>query len=73
MSKFIKLSTLTINTKYIIGISSTPIKHQITFNTHNYNGRLFPIGPFDEGDTIEVCIRKHPNDYKIISEWIKNL
>ena len=73
MSKFIKLSTLTINTKYIVGITSTPIKHVINFHNPNISGYFFfPLGIIENGNTIDVCIHKQPNDYKIISEWISN-
>lgn len=74
MSKFIKLSTIIINTHHIKLISISPTEYNIHFMDNHISGLLvFGIGSVDSNySNINICIKEHPEDYKIISDWIKN-
>ena len=75
MSKFIKLSTTIINTKYINEILIRPNKYYIYLMTYKVDGFFM----FGSGGLIsnfkffKICADKTPNDYKIISDWIKTI
>ena len=80
MSKFIKLTNMILNTKYIYKISIKPNKYYIYFKFNEINGFLWLFGGTGVGNIssynananteIEVCETNHPIDYKIITEWI---
>ena len=61
MSRFIKLSTIVINTNYINKILINPNHYSIYLNNTNIS--------FDT--KINVCAVKSPIDYNIMSDWIK--
>ena len=60
MPRFIKLTKMLINTNYINTILIKPNKYYIQIIT----GKKY------SNDEIEVCEQKHPENYKIITEWI---
>ena len=77
MTKFLKLTNMILNTKHINTILIEPNKYHI----HMMSNKLFGyIGLFygsgygyvsSGNEQIEVCQTKHPNNYKIVSEWIE--
>lgn len=79
MSKFIKLSNLIINKNYIHSITVKPNKYYINVMTNRFEGTKWMVAGTGVGTIssyhceIELCETKHPNDYKIISDWINNL
>jgi hypothetical protein len=78
MTKLLKLSTIILNTKYIQSIYITPNKYVLRMMNHKIDGggwRIMGTGMttiFSHNAEIEVCEKAHPNDYKIITEWIDN-
>lgn len=76
MSKFIKLSHIILNTKHIHSIDVKPNKYYIRIMTNKFYGSNFSIAGFGMGSItshnseIEVCAYKHPDDHKIVSDWI---
>ena len=80
MTKFIKLTNMLLNTKYIHTISIKPNKYYIHhvqgINLGGYIWLLCGSGggliSTNNNTEIEVCETKHPTDYKIISDWINN-
>ena len=81
MSRFIKLSNKIINTVYIENISfyTNPNKYYIQMKNSVSN----PFGFFIAGtgwissgysnSSVTICSEADPEDYKIISKWIKNI
>lgn len=63
MSKFIKLTNMLLNTKYIYKVVINPKKYQIY---------MIYVNDSLNCNFIEVCETKHSTDYLIISEWIRN-
>lgn len=61
MARFLKLTTMLLNTNDIHKIMITPNKYviHIVVSQHSYVEKL------------EVCETKHPIDYKMVSEWIE--
>jgi hypothetical protein len=78
MSKFIKLTTLIINTNNIQSIFIKPNKYIIHIVSNKIDGSMWNIAGFGMGTIhsynyeIEVCEIKHSSDYKIVSHWIDN-
>lgn len=75
MSKFLKLSSRIINTNYINEIIVTNKKYYINILNFKVNG-FFLVGSGginSDNDEIVVCSEKNPSDFKIVSEWIKNI
>jgi hypothetical protein len=76
MSKFIKLTKMLINEKYIQSIIIKPNKYVINLNSNKIYGSTWSIAAFGNGTIcsynyeIEVCETQHSHDYKILSEWI---
>lgn len=76
MSKFIKITNLILNVKYIQSISVKPDKYHINMVSSMFDGKSMSIAGFGIGSIsshnaeIEVCIHKNSIDYKIISDWI---
>jgi len=69
MSKFIKLTSVIINTRQINHIYIKPDKYIISIMSSNISGG---IAYFSSNDyEIKICANKHPIDYKILSGWIK--
>uniref|UniRef100_A0A6C0B5V0 Uncharacterized protein n=1 Tax=viral metagenome TaxID=1070528 RepID=A0A6C0B5V0_9ZZZZ len=76
MSKFIKITNLILNVKYIQSITVKPDKYQINMVSSMFDGKSISVAGFGIGSIsshnaeIEVCKIKHSNDYKIVSDWI---
>jgi hypothetical protein len=76
MSKFIRLTNYLINTNDIHSIVIKPNKYVIQIVSKKINGFNVGIFGFSIGDIssvtseIEVCEKKHSNDYNIVSEFI---
>jgi hypothetical protein len=76
MSKFVKLTKMLINEKYIQSIIIKPNKYFINLNSSKFYGSTWTIAAFGNGtissynSEIEVCETQNSDDYKILSEWI---
>ena len=78
MTRFIKLTNMILNTKYINKINIKPNLYCIQFIDKKIQGGGFlvagfgfgNISSFDTYEEIEVCATKHAVDYKILSDWI---
>ena len=75
MSKFIKLSTTIINTKYINQILIRPNKYYIKLLNSKVDGFfMFGCGGLIlDPKEFEICADKTPSDYKVVSDWIKTI
>ena len=71
MSKFIKLSSRIINTKYIQYITIEPDKYYIELTSNSISGG-FALFSSDKNE-IKICENKNPLDYRILHDWIKKL
>ena len=77
MSKFIKLTTIILNTNDIHKIVIQPNKYYIHVVSKQLDGISWSIMGWGIGhmssqnSKIEVCQTKHSTDYKIISDWIR--
>ena len=76
MSKFIKLTNVLFNTNDIHKILIQPNKYYIHIVSKKMDGFNFSIGTIGIGmlnsytTEFEVCETNHPNDYKIVTDWI---
>jgi hypothetical protein len=79
MSKFIKFTNYIINTNNIHAIDIKLSKYTIHIVSKGIAGFNWSFGGFGSGSIssytseIEVCEIKHPNDYKIVSDWIDKI
>jgi hypothetical protein len=75
MSKFIKLTSLLINTQYINKIIVKPNIYHIYLLNHKINGNIiFSIGWItSQEEEIIICSNKEPTDFTIITDWINTL
>jgi len=77
MSKFLRLTTFLLNTNDIHKIVIQPNKYMIHVISKKIDGFGFGFYLFGTGHLssstyeIEVCGKKHINDYKKMTEWIK--
>jgi hypothetical protein len=73
MTRFLKLSSTLLNVSQITKISIKPKHFDIHFTTNSANGiSLFGFGVlFPNIEKIKVCSHEHPDDYKIIKDWIR--
>jgi len=73
MYRFIKLSSVIINISHINKITIQNNKYLIHLTPIKYDGFiLFAGGAFQtEENGYIICKDKHPNDYKILTDWIK--
>ena len=73
MMKFIKLSSVIINTNNIKKITLQPNKYYIHFTHDKVDGWfIFGGGTVDSyTDEIEICKTKSPQDYNSISDLLK--
>jgi len=71
-NRFIKLSTMVINTSAIKTIRTDKNKYFINFISTDINGTIiFGSGGISTvEDTISICGEKNSQDYKIITDWI---
>lgn len=75
MSRFIKLSSLVINTKYIKNIAhySNENKYVIDIVNHKHFGMImFGLNSYID-DYVKICKKDNPEDYKIITKWIDSI
>ena len=77
MSRFIRLTSLLLNTNDIHKIVINANKYDIHITTKEITGNswiisaMFGMGSISTNNyKIEVCQTKDPDDYKILSEWI---
>ena len=72
--KFIKLSSLLLNTNYIKKISIKPDYYCIDLHDNNFSGFLvFSFGwVSSDSSSIDICKNKDPEDYQIIKKWIED-
>ena len=76
MTRFLKLTTFLINTKDIHKISIQPNKYIIHVISKKIDGFTFGVYGFGTGHLsssvyeIEVCGKKHINDYKKMMDWV---
>ena len=70
--RFIKLTSMIINTNFITHIVTKPNKYHVYVINSNISGFLmFGSGGMTmAGDEIEICANKFPDDYKRVTEWI---
>jgi hypothetical protein len=77
MSQFLKLSFIIINKNYIKFVSPNIKKQQYNISIADYNvtGVMVFGGGFMDTKTTDFKINKdtHPEDYKIVDDWIKHL
>ena len=77
MSRFIKLTSILLNTNDIHKIVIQPNKYVINVVSKKLDGFHWIIGVIGLGNVssyaadIEVCKTKHPVDYNIVSSWIE--
>jgi hypothetical protein len=74
MSRFLRLSTKIINTRYIETIDILPKLYKISFASKKYDGYIiFGSGGVDMMEhEVEISEEKEPNDYAAVTEWINN-
>lgn len=76
MSRFIKLSNVILNINSIQKITIHPNKYYIHFITKSIGGNSLMF--FNSGwgtltstdDTITICEKENPADYKTVTDWI---
>ena len=76
MSRFLKLTKSIINTNQIRIIDfNKPSEYTIHLVTKEFNGYfIMGTGIIDSSEPYcTICKEKHPEDYKIVSDWIKNV
>ena len=75
MTHFINLTSRLINKLHIIEIIKKPSKYFLYMSDSNITGRMFVSSGYMTSDRniIEVCKNKNPQDYLIITNWIKNI
>ena len=75
MTNFINLTSRVINKLHIIEIIKKPNKYFIYMNESYISGTLFLSSGYVSSDRniIEICENKQPQDYRIITNWIKNI
>ena len=76
MSRFLKLTGIVINANQIRIIDfNKPSEYNIHLVTKEFSGFImFGSGTINSVEPyITVCEKKNPEDYKIVSDWIKNL
>jgi hypothetical protein len=79
MTKFLKLTKVLLNTNDINRIIIKPNMYYIHIIGKRFSGFMWQIGGFGLGnissdnDEIIVCADQHPEDYKIVSEWINEI
>jgi hypothetical protein len=76
MSRFLKLTKSIINTNQIRIIDfNKPSEYAIHLVTKEFYGSVF-LGTgniYSSEPYFIICEKKNPEDYKIVSDWIKNV
>ena len=76
MARFLKLTTMLLNTNDIHKIMINPTKYVIHIESKQIEGILYysiwnGVGrQLSNVEELEVCETKNPLDYKMVSEWI---
>ena len=72
MARFLKLTTMLLNTNDIHKIIINPNKYVIHIESKKFEGLMgFGIArQLSYVEELEVCETKYPIDYKMVSEWI---
>jgi len=75
MSKFIKLTSMILNTRHINRIIVESNRYYIYINNINIDGfMLFGSGFIDSyNQKITICQTNKPEDHKTITDWINKL
>ncbi len=75
MTRFIKLSNMIINTSKIIRIDTKPNVYSMYMVNNYLNGfHILSFGSISGGeDTIHICEKENPADYKIVETWINQI
>ena len=76
MSRFLKLTKIIINTNQIRIIDfKNPSEYNIHLVTKEFSGFfMFGSGNVQSSEPyFIICEKKDPEDYKIVSDWIKNV
>ena len=75
MSNFIKFRNLLINTSKIRTIEMKNNTYIITLSSNTLDGfMLFTSGYFKSiNDKYEICEKKYPEEYKILTDWINKI
>lgn len=75
MNHFIKLSSDVINKLHISHITKWSGKYYIYMTGRSINGfNIFSFGNlWTHTDNIEICEKKHKNDYDIITKFIEEI
>lgn len=76
MSKFLRLTNFILNSNDINRIVINPNKYHIFFTSEKNNGFGLCFYGFGFGgissnvNELEICETNHPNDYKMVTDWI---
>ena len=75
MSKFINLTSCLINKLHIVEIIKQPSKYRIYLTNSHFSGAIFFASGHmsSHNNIIEICENKDPQDYRIITNWIKSM
>jgi len=75
MSNFIKFRSVVLNASKIKTIEMKNNIYYVTLTTNTLDGfMLFTNGYFNSiNDKFEICEKNHPEDYKILSDWINKI
>jgi hypothetical protein len=73
MSRFLKLSKCVINTQLIRYVLIEPAKYEIKFIAGKFEGFwILGSGQIESYDSyVTVCEKEDPEDFKYVSNWIK--
>ena len=72
MRKGVKLTDIMINVSHIRFIKFNPKEYKIELATNYFNGSLI-LGTgtiISNSYEVTVCEKEHPDDYKLVTEWI---
>jgi len=70
MSRFIKLSSLVINSSHINKILIEKNKYEIHTISGTNDFLFFGTGDISNKTKIKICEKENPIDYKILTKWI---
>ena len=72
MRRFIKLTSIIINTRHISHIDVLHNKYRIYLRNSTTNGFMFCTSGSiaSRNEMVEVCETRHMSDYATVTEWI---
>lgn len=79
MSRFLKLTNVILNTKFIHKIDITPNKYIISVVPQEFSGSGWNVGWFGLSQinthnyNVVICKTEKPDDYKQVFDWINKL